>query len=132
MDAEWVRLSLMAICSTVAAVAVTYFTPSTNENILISFYKQIKPVGFWQKTATLANDNPFQPQKDFIQELKTTFLTALSLFLMLIGTGKLLIRLPGESSLLAWGCIIVAVVLIRTWWRNSLVGRINPFYAKKQ
>lgn len=130
MDEEWIRLSLMAICSTVAAVAVTYFTPSTEENILIAFYKQVKPVGFWQKTATLADDNPHQPQKDFIQELKTTFLTALSLFLMLIGTGKLLIRPPGESSLFAWGCLIAAIVLIRTWWGNSLVGRINSFYAK--
>jgi Na+/proline symporter len=120
MDAEWVRLSLMAICSTVAAVAVTYFTPRTDENILIAFYRQVKPVGFWRKTATLADDNPMQPQKDFIKEIKTTFLTALSLFLMLLGTGKLLIRPLGESSLFAWGCIIIALVLTRFWWKNAI------------
>ena len=38
-DEEWIRLSLMALFSTVAAVTVTYFTPRTDVKVLKAFYK---------------------------------------------------------------------------------------------
>ena len=95
-DEEWIRLSLMALFSTVAAVTVTYFTPRTDVKVLKAFYKRVNPVGFWRKTAALVDGDPRKPLNDFIREAKTTLLTALSLFLMLIGAGKLLIRPPTE------------------------------------
>ncbi len=107
-DEEWIRLSSMALTSTVAAIAVTYFTPRTNDNILVQFYKRVKPAGFWRRTAALAGDDPQTCVKNLLRETKTTLLTALSLFLMLIGVGKLIIRPAMESSLWAWLGIIAA------------------------
>ena len=57
-DEEWIRLSLMALFSTVAAVTVTYFTPRTDVKVLKAFYKRVNPVGFWRKTAALVDGNP--------------------------------------------------------------------------
>jgi len=122
-DEEWIRLSLMALFSTVAAVTVTYFTPRTDVKVLKAFYKRVNPVGFWRKTAALVDGNPRKPLNDFIGEAKTTLLTALSLFLMLIGAGKLLIRPPTESSFLLWLCIALSLFLIRFWWKNAIGGQ---------
>jgi len=122
-DEEWIRLSLMALFSTVAAVTVTYFTPRTDVKVLKAFYKRVNPVGFWRKTAALVDGNPRKPLNDFIGEAKTTLLTALSLFLMLIGAGKLLIRPPTESSFLPWLCIALSLFLIRFWWKNAIGGQ---------
>ena len=122
-DEEWIRLSLMALFSTVAAVTVTYFTPRTDVKVLKAFYKRVNPVGFWRKTAALVDGDPRKPLNDFIGEAKTTLLTALSLFLMLIGAGKLLIRPPTESSFLLWLCIALSLFLIRFWWKNAIGGQ---------
>ena len=122
-NAEWIRLSLMALFSTVAAVTVTYFTPRTDVKVLKAFYKRVNPVGFWRKTAALVDGDPRKPLNDFIREAKTTLLTALSLFLMLIGAGKLLIRPPTESSFLPWLCIALSLFLIRFWWKNAIGGQ---------
>ena len=131
-DEEWIRLSLMALFSTVAAVTVTYFTPRTDEKVLKAFYKRVNPVGFWRNTATLVDGDPRKPLNDFIKETRTTILTALSLFLMLIGTGKLLVRPPTESSFFPWLCIALALVLIRFWWKNAIGGhRVTSFVKEK-
>ena len=122
-DEEWMRLSLMALFSTVAAVTVTYFTPRTDVKVLKAFYKRVNPVGFWRKTAALVDGDPRKPLNDFIGEAKTTLLTALSLFLMLIGAGKLLIRPPTESIFLPWLCIALSLFLIRFWWKNAIGGQ---------
>jgi len=131
-DEEWIRLSLMALFSTVAAVTVTYFTPRTDEKVLKAFYKRVNPVGFWRNTATLVDGDPRKPLNDFIKETKTTILTALSLFLMLVGTGKLLVRPPTESSFFPWLCITLALVLIRFWWKNAIGGhRVTSLVKEK-
>ena len=131
-DEEWIRLSLMALFSTVAAVTVTYFTPRTDEKVLKAFYKRVNPVGFWRNTATLVDGDPRKPLNDFIKEMRTTILTALSLFLMLIGTGKLLVRPPTESSFFPWLCITLALVLIRFWWKNAIGGhRVTSLVKEK-
>ena len=119
-DQEWIRLLSMAIVSTVAAIGVTFFTRSTDENVLVEFYKRVKPAGFWKKTAASAGDDPRVPIKNLIKEVKAIFLTAVSLFLMLIGVGKLLIPSPGQSILVPLAYIIVAILFIPLWWGKAL------------
>ncbi|MFQ5640837.1 MAG: sodium:solute symporter family protein [bacterium] len=119
-DVEWIRLGVMALTSTSVAIAVTYFTPATDENILVQFYQRVKPAGFWRKTAAAAGDDPNRAVTGLSKEAKTTALSALSLFLMLVGVGKLLIRPAMESSLWGWLCILAALALIPLWWKNAL------------
>jgi Na+/proline symporter len=119
-DQEWVRLLSMAIISTAAAIGITFFTRSTDENVMVEFYKRVKPAGFWKKTAVSAGDDPRVPIKNLIKEIKAIFLTAVSLFLMLIGVGKLLIPSPGQSILIPLVFIAVAVLFIPFWWGKAL------------
>ena len=118
-DAEWIRLGLMALFSTAAAVGVTYFTPPTDDEVLKAFYRRVRPLGFWRRTAGMLGESPEQPIKDLFVELKTTILASLTLFLTLVGVGKLLIRPPFESSVQAWIALAVAAALVPFWWKQA-------------
>jgi len=48
---EWIRLSAMALVSTLAAVGTAYLTPGTEPERLAAFYRRVPPVGFWGETA---------------------------------------------------------------------------------
>jgi len=118
-DAEWIRLGSMALVSTTAAVLVTFFTPKTDEAILKKFYNKVRPMGFWRKTAVLAGDNSKVPVKKLFKEVKVTFFAAASLFLMLIGVGKLLIPAPDASIFLPLLYLVIAAALIPLWWQEA-------------
>lgn len=119
-DQEWIRLLTMAIVSTSAAIGITFFTRSTDEKTLVGFYKRVKPAGFWKKTAASAGDDPRVPIKNLIKEVKAIFLTAVSLFLMLVGVGKLLVPSPGQSILIPLAYIAIALLFIPLWWGKAL------------
>ena len=119
-DVEWIRLSVMASVSTIAAIAITFVTPATSHAVLKDFYNRIQPLGFWRKTAVLIGDNPNLPVKRLIGGLKLTFLSATSLFLLLFGVGKLMIRMPNESMWWVVVPISMALLLIPFWWSGAV------------
>lgn len=125
-DAEWIRLSTMAIVSTAAAVGITFFTPRTEDRVLTRFYRKVVPMGFWRRTATLLGDDPQIPLNNLFKGLEMTIMSALSLFLLLLGVGKLFIHVPGESLAWYWACAIVGIVLIPHWW-CIVFGQEKPF-----
>ncbi len=123
-NVEWIRLATMALVSTVAAIGITFLTPPTDKQVLIEFYRRVRPLGFWRNTAKSMGQNPSNSLGLFWHEVRTTVFASLSLFLMLIGVGKLMIRPPGESSFFPWLLIIIALILPLFWWRDA-VGKFN-------
>jgi len=118
-DQEWVRLGLMALVSTIVAILITYVTPETNRQTLIRFYRKVQPAGLWRKTAGIAGDDPGSPLKRLLLGLRATGLCALSLFLTKVGTGKLIIHIPGESYLWPVLYLVLAFVLVPFWWKYA-------------
>ncbi len=119
-EVEWIRLGLMALISTTTAIVVTFLTPRTDENVLKAFYQRVRPLGFWRKTAQAAGDDSSLPVKNLMRGVRTTLLSAFSLFLLLVGVGKLIVRTPEQSDLWAWLSIAVALALVPFWWRDTL------------
>ena len=119
-DEEWVRLGTMSLVSTLAAVLVTFFTPPTKQEVLNKFYKSINPSGFWRKTAVALGIDSSDPLKKLLLRLKSVAITSVSLFAMLIGVGKLLLLLPGDSRIWPWIFIIISIALIPLWWKDVL------------
>jgi Na+/proline symporter len=118
-ESEWIRLSLMAFLSTSAAVGITFFTAPTDDRVLLQFYRTVRPMGFWRKSARLAGDDPNLAVKKLLSGLKLALFSAISLFLMLVGVGKLMIPTPGQSSLLPWFYILISLALVPFWWRGA-------------
>lgn len=118
-DQEWIRLGLMALVSTVATIAVTLLTPKTDDRTLIAFYTRVKPSGFWATTALLADDTGGAPLKRFRTQIALVATCAGSLFLTLIGLGKLLVPAPGQSLVWPYLTAIVGLALVPLWWRRA-------------
>ncbi len=121
-DEDWIRLSLMAAVTTVAAVGITFVTPNTKPEVLFAFYRRVRPLGFWRQTAAAVGDDPFDPTRKLIRAVRTTALTSASLFFLLVGVGKLLFHIAGNNPLWAWLYTLVGIGLIPFWWRDA-VGR---------
>ena len=98
-----------------------FFSPATEHSVLDHFYQRVQPLGFWHDTALRMGDDPLMPLRQFFRELKNTILSALSLFLTLIGFGKLLVHSVDESSLWAWIALGLAAMLAPFWWRAVAV-----------
>lgn len=120
---EWERLAIMAALSTAAAIAVTFFTPRTKNEVLRSFYAKVRPMGFWRRTAKLVGEEPSKPVKKLARGVNTTLFASASLFLFLIGCGKLLIHMPGEPVIWAWLCIALAIIISPMWLKHLSRGK---------
>ncbi len=118
-EEEWIRLGCMALVSTTVVVVVTLLTPVTDSLTLKQFYKRVRPVGFWRETALSVGDDPSTPLKGLGKGLKATALSAGSLFLMLLGVGKLIFRLHDESIWVGLILIVLALALVPFWWRAA-------------
>lgn len=118
-DGEWIRLSVMAAASTAVVVIVSLITPRTNDETLLNFYRRIRPGGLWKRVAIMAGDDPALPGRRLRHGLMLTALTSLSLFLTLVGAGKILFHLPDESYLPAVFMLGIGLLLIPVWWRAA-------------
>ncbi len=117
-DEEWIRLGIMALVTTTAAVGITFFTPKTNDHVMVSFYERVKPFGWWANTAALAGDRPNAPRQALWRRVRSILLTGGSLFLLLLGVGRLIVSPPDAWLTATWAFIIVGVGLIPFWWRD--------------
>ncbi len=117
-DDEWLRLLIMALLTTAAAVGITWVTPRTEDGVLLSFYRRVRPFGFWTRTAALAGDRPRAPQEALAHRLRSVLVSGASLFLLLAGAGRLLIHPPQASVAWTWAMLAVGSALVPVWWRE--------------
>lgn len=116
-ETEWLRLGVMALVTTTVAIAAAFLTPRTDDQVLASFYERVQPFGFWGNTARLVGDHPRAPLRALMQRLVGVVSAAGSVFLLLVGTGRLLIRPPGAEALWSWLAIAAGLVLMPVWWK---------------
>jgi len=104
--------------SLAGSIAGSYLAPPTEEAVLKSFYKNVRPWGFWEpvKQAVLSDDPSFQANKNF----------KLNMFNVVIGTIAqccltilpMYLILQQKTSLLITVILLVVIVAIlkKTWW----------------
>ncbi|HSH45592.1 MAG TPA: hypothetical protein VK966_07035, partial [Longimicrobiales bacterium] len=124
-DQEWIRLASMAGASTFAAIAVTFVTPRTAPEALAKFYRRVEPDGFWSRTATALGHDPAEPRRRLGAALTATVITATSLFLLLVGVGKLLLG-AHDGGVGAAAMAVAGAALVPIWWSRGLVRRWRP------
>ncbi len=120
VQAEWLRLASMAGISTVVIIVVTLLTRPTDPEVLTRFYEQVKPPGFWRKTAERVGQNSEKPVSAFREGVYVTVTTSLSVFLLLVGVGKLIFPNPSSSIAWAWIYLILGLASIPLWWKQVM------------
>jgi solute:Na+ symporter, SSS family len=120
-DQDWLRLAIMAGVSTAAAIGVTFVTPRTDQRILDSFYRRVNPMGFWTLTAASVGHRPRSPRQALWLRLRHAALCSASLFLLLVGIGRLLIAAPGTTAVWSWAMVVSGIALTPLWWKAAFV-----------
>jgi Na+/proline symporter len=118
VEAEWLRLLLMASISTAAVIVVTLLTPPTAEETLVRFYRRVDPPGFWRRTARRAGIDPARPMAALRRGAWLTVTMSLSVYLLLVGCGKLLLPAPGASAIVPWLLVAGGLSAVTLWWRG--------------
>jgi Na+/proline symporter len=124
---EWIRLGSMALATTAAALVAALFGPQTDREVLRTFYRTVRPLGFWRRTAALAGDAPEAPVRALLRRLAAGAVSAASLFLLLVGIGRAAVGTPGFGGLAEWTMIAAGTALVPVWWRE--VHREDPLPA---
>lgn len=119
-EREWIRLGIMALTTTSAAILVTFITPATDDATLKRFYHRVRPFGFWRQAAMLNGVAASASRRALGTRLLAVAVTAVSLFSLLIGVGRLMFPPPGGSSFMSWGCLAVGLLLIPVWLRIAM------------
>lgn len=119
-DREWVRLGIMALTTTSAAILVTFITPATDDATLKHFYLRVRPFGFWRRAARLNGVAGAVSVKALATRLAAVAVTAVSLFTLLVGVGRLMFPPPDGSSVISWVCLVVGLLLIPVWVRIAM------------
>jgi len=119
-EGEWIRLGIMALVTTSAAILVTFITPATDDATLKRFYRRVRPFGFWGHAAALNNVGGDVSVKALGRRLYAVAATAISLFTLLVGIGRLLFPAPESSPVISWICIATGLALIPLWLRMAL------------
>jgi len=111
---------LLFLISLLGCIAGTYMSPATDMAVLKSFYKTVKPWGFWKPVyqQVIAEDPQFQPNKRFRLDMFNVVLgiigqcclTILPMFVVLW------LKLPLLITVLILAVIII--VLKKTWWNK--------------
>jgi solute:Na+ symporter, SSS family len=109
---------IILVASTIAAIVGTFLKPPTEEETLKSFYKNVKPWGFWKpiREKVVAEDPGFEGNKDFWKDtfnvvLGTIGQTALVIFPIYIVLKKVL---PMGISLAI--IVVCFIIMKKTWW----------------
>ena len=119
-DREWMRLGIMALTTTSAAILVTFITPATDDATLKHFYSRVRPFGFWRRAAMLNGVAGAVSVKALGTRLFAVAVTAVSLFSLLVGVGRLMFPPPDGSSVISWVCIAVGLLLVPVWLRIAM------------
>lgn len=115
---EWLRLLLMAGISTVVVVTVTLLTKPTKDSVLLEFYRRVKPPGWWRNTSRKAGMDADHPRKQFLSGAYLTITVSISIYLLLIGSGKMLFPASGGSVFTASVYIVLGLASVALWWRK--------------
>jgi Na+/proline symporter len=118
-EAEWLRLLLMSSISTVVVVIVTLTTRRTDPSLLAAFYEKNRPPGFWQTSAARLGLEASVPVSSLKRGLYLAATTSLSIYLLLYGSSRLLLPLPGQSPAAAIVATTLGLASIGLWWRKQ-------------
>lgn len=120
VDVEWLRLLLMSASSTIIVLLVTWLTPETDHETLDNFYKRVNPPGLWRKTAARLGLDVQEPGREFSKGFYLVLTCAATIFLLLVGIGKLLLPNPIGSPFTAWIYVILGLASIPLWWKKVI------------
>jgi Na+/proline symporter len=111
---------LILVVSAAGCIIGTFSAPPTDAETLKSFYKQVRPWGFWKPVheMVLAEDGNFKPNRNFKRDMLNIFLgTAIQTGLIALPIYIVLMKTTG-IILFALLILILGFIMKKTWWNK--------------
>ncbi|MBV4358421.1 sodium:solute symporter family protein [Pinibacter aurantiacus] len=109
---------LLFLISIIGSIAGTYAAPPTDEAVLKSFYKTVRPWGFWKPIhdKVVAEDPTFEPNKRFKLDMFNVVLGIIAQCCLTILPMYVVLWLKLPLIITAVVLGIIVLILKRTWW----------------
>jgi len=109
---------LLFAISLAGSIGGTYLAPPTEAAVLQSFYKTVRPWGFWGPVLAqvLAQDPGFQPNRNFGRNMGNVALGIVAQLGLTILPMYLLLSQPGPLAITVAVLAVVGFILKKTWW----------------
>lgn len=109
---------LLFLISIIGSIAGTYAAPPTDETVLKSFYKTVKPWGFWKPVhdKVVAEDPTFEPNKRFKLDMLNVALGIIAQCCLTILPMYVVLWLKLPLMITIVVLAIIVLILKRTWW----------------
>lgn len=111
---------LLLVSSLVGCLFGTYKHKPTEESVLKSFYKNVKPWGFWRpiKEKVMAEDPSFEPNRNFKQDMINVFIGIIWQTSLIALPVFIVLRQVTPSIVCGVIAIVTTVTLKLTWWNK--------------
>lgn len=108
------------ILSLAGCIAGTYSSPPTEEATLKTFYRTVKPWGFWQPVhqLVLAEDPSFQANKRFKLDMFNVVLGIVAQLCLTILPMYLILNMQAPLWITIAVLAVIIFILKRTWWNK--------------
>ena len=117
---------ILLVVSFIGSIAGTYSAPPTEEAVLKSFYKNVRPWGFWKPIHNkLMLENPdLKKNSDFGIDMFNVVVGIVAQTALVILPMYIVFR-QGTPIIIAVGVIIVCTYLLKRFWWNKLNEQLN-------
>jgi solute:Na+ symporter, SSS family len=109
---------LLFVLSLAGSLAGTYAAPATDMAVLKSFYKTVRPWGFWKPVHQLvvADDPDFVANKRFKLDMFNVVLGIIAQLCLTILPMYLILGFTTALMITAAMLLIIVIILKKTWW----------------
>ncbi|MBC7511261.1 MAG: Na+:solute symporter [Ferruginibacter sp.] len=111
---------LLFVLSLTGCIAGTYAAPPTEEAILISFYKTVKPWGFWKPIheKVVAVDPTFIGNKNFKLDMFNVVIGIIGQLCFTLLPMYFILNMQQPLWLTIAAIVVIVFILKRTWWNR--------------
>lgn len=111
---------LLFVLSMAGCIIGTYAAPATDVNVLKSFYKNVRPWGFWKPIHELVvkDDPTFVANKNFALDMSNVALGIIAQLCLTIFPMYLIMGMYKPLAVTVAILLVIVTVLKRTWWNR--------------
>ncbi len=112
---------IIFVVSIIGCYVATYMTPAENDETLMSFYKNVRPWGFWGpiKDKVMRSDPSFEPNKDFKRDMFNILVGIIWQITLMAAPVYLVIR-DWTGLYISLGLMIVTTIILKVNWWDKL------------
>ncbi len=109
---------LILAISVVGCIAGTFASPPTDEETLKSFYRTVKPWGFWKpiREKVMQEDPEFIPNKSLRMDIFNIGVGIIGQTLLVLAPMYLVLRKNGPLFITLAVITVCVIIMKRTWW----------------